>query len=354
MIGALKRAYDSFRGFGDYAFSIPPLDGAFMPNAALDGAPLVLAAHGADNLTVAGTEAVFSCGPDLMTLDGTVLDRFDGPITALAGGKDGSIVVAVGDQLIWRASNGNRHEMPSPCGGADITALALLSDGALAVAAGSTEYKAADWQCDLMERGQTGAVYLIDAGGNARTLASGLGFPTGLAEAPDGSLIVSCAWDHLLLRVTTEGAQSFALDNLPAYPGRLIRSGGGYWLSFVSIRNQLVEFTLRERPYVQRMMAEVPREFWVCPQLRPPQSPMAVMQAGAERHHGEMKPWAPSLSYGLIVRLDAALQPQFSLHSRADGDRHGLTSIAAVGDRLLASSHAAGGIIEIPMAGGTA
>ena len=33
---------------------------------------------------------------------------------------------------------------------------------------------------------------------------------------------------------------------------------------------------------------------------------------------GMHKPWAPSRSYGLVVRLDAGLQPLASLHSRAE------------------------------------
>ena len=29
----------------------------------------------------------------------------------------------------------------------------------------------------------------------------------------------------------------------------------------------------------------------------------------------------------MVVRLDAMMQPQFSLHSRANGNRHGVTSV---------------------------
>ena len=352
MIGALRRAYDGFRGFGDYAFSIPPLDEAFLPNSALDGAPVVLASPAADNLCTSGGRVYFSDGPCLATLSGETVGLYDTAITALAGDSAGALAVGLGDAILRLAPDGAKQMIVPPCPGGDITALAILSDGSLAVAIGSEVHRRADWQNDLMLRGKTGSVWRIAPDGTARALARGLAYPLGIAEAPDGSLIVSLAWDHALLRVTREGGTETVLDNLPAYPGRLIRTEGGYWLSCLSIRNQLVEFTLRETAYVRRMMAEVRREFWVCPQLQPPQSPMSVMQAGAGRHHGEIKPWAPSLSYGLIVRLDAGLSPVFTLHSRADGDRHGLTSLALSEGRLLATSVAARGIVELPMTGG--
>ena len=39
---------------------------------------------------------------------------------------------------------------------------------------------------------------------------------------------------------------------------------------------------------------------------------------------GVHKAWSPSRSYGLVVRLDAQMTPLFSLHSRANGHRHGV------------------------------
>jgi hypothetical protein len=59
-----------------------------------------------------------------------------------------------------------------------------------------------------------------------------------------------------------------------------------------------------------------------------------------------LKPWSPCRSYGLVVRLDAAYRPVASLHSRANGRRHGVTSclmfegriyFAAKGDGVVAS-----------------
>ena len=56
---------------------------------------------------------------------------------------------------------------------------------------------------------------------------------------------------------------------------------------------------------------------------------------------GIHKPWSPSRSYGLVVKLDAQLRPVASFHSRANGRRHGVTAVAEVtagGYRIRRSS----------------
>jgi hypothetical protein len=65
---------------------------------------------------------------------------------------------------------------------------------------------------------------------------------------------------------------------------------------------------------------------------------------------GIHKPWSPSRSYGLAARLDADLRPIASFHSRADGTRHGITSVVEAQGLVLAS--AKGGNAIIGLAGG--
>ena len=96
-------------------------------------------------------------------------------------------------------------------------------------------------------------------------------------------------------------------------------------------RSQLVEFVLREPAYRRRMMAEVPRPFWMAPKLRSGRSFYEPLQGGGVKHLGILKPWAPTLSCGLCVRLDRNCSSRASLHSRADGadarrDRRGRAS----------------------------
>ena len=65
------------------------------------------------------------------------------------------------------------------------------------------------------------------------------------------------------------------------------------------------------------------------------------LQGGTLKKLAAIKPWAPSRSYGLVVRLDRELQPRSrAIHSRADGSRHGVMS--AVERRAASSRRAAG------------
>lgn len=352
MIGALKRAYEGFRGFGDYAFSVPPLDGAFLPNTVLDEAPVSIEHPNADNIVSCNGALYFTCDTTIYRVAESGLETIDkgpAPITAMASTSKGDLIVAYEGGAIYVLSlAGERRAIDVPLKNSDATALLELRNGAIAVAFGATGRRAREWQHDLMLRGKTGSIWIIDQSGAVQKLAHQLAWPAGMVEEKTGDLLVTTAWDHSLARVDLTGKVTKVLNNLPAYPSKLISSeDGGYWLSFISIRNQLVEFVLRERKYVKRMMAEIDPEFWVCPALVPPRSPEAVMQAGAERHHGEMKPWAPSLSYGLVAKLSEDILPQLSWHSRADGSRHGITSIALSNGKLFATSRCAGGIIEI-------
>ena len=62
---------------------------------------------------------------------------------------------------------------------------------------------------------------------------------------------------------------------------------------------------------------------------------------------GIHKPWSPSRSYGLVVRLDAQLCPVASYHSRANGKRHGITSIAEFAGRTLVTAKGGDVILDI-------
>ena len=66
---------------------------------------------------------------------------------------------------------------------------------------------------------------------------------------------------------------------------------------------------------------------------------------------GIHKPWAPSRSYGLLARLDEALQPLFSLHSRADGARHGVTAAAEHGGRVFVAARGGDAVLALPGTG---
>jgi hypothetical protein len=95
------------------------------------------------------------------------------------------------------------------------------------------------------------------------------------------------------------------------------------------------------------MIAEVDPEFWIAPALSSGRSFKEPLQAGGVIRLGIHKSWAPTRSYGLLARLDAALTPLWSGHSRADGKRHGITSLVEVDGSLLATSKGKGEVIAI-------
>ena len=88
MMGALKRAYESFRGGGDYSITVPPMDGALRPNNAIEEAELVASAPAADNVVADANRVVFSSGQDLLAFEAgrkpRCLASYDGRISALA------------------------------------------------------------------------------------------------------------------------------------------------------------------------------------------------------------------------------------------------------------------------------
>jgi hypothetical protein len=317
---------DRWLGRGKASITTPPLDGAFRPNDALDAAAVVLETAAPDCL------AVTSLG--LLVSSGRALLRVDEPTQAPAA----SFALADGRIVFLGGEHEEKTVKPDPQLGG-VTALAPAADGALLIANGSADNAPADWKRDLMQKNASGSVWRLDPASGARTrLAGGLAFANGLLEERD-SILVSESWRAALTRIAPGGRKLPALEDLPAYPGRLSRGAdGAIWLALFAPRSQLVEFVLSEDGYRQRMIETVDPEFWVAPCLRTSRSPFEPL--------GVLKPWSPSRSYGLVARLDAALRPVASFHSRANGRRHGVTSclthdgrlyFAAKGDGVVAA-----------------
>ena len=63
---------------------------------------------------------------------------------------------------------------------------------------------------------------------------------------------------------------------------------------------------LLEHDYRAAMMREVARPHWIAPALASGASFLEPLQSGGVKTMGIHKPWSPSRSYGLVVRLDAA------------------------------------------------
>jgi hypothetical protein len=342
---------DIFRG---KAVTIPPLDGAFRPNTQLDDAPAFAELTEPDNLLAKGDSLLTSSGNGVYAIRAgdapKVVETFPSPVTALALSPSGELTVGLetGKLLI------SGKDVALPAGVRCITALAYADDGTLWLANGSAEHAPSQWAADLMKKGASGSLWKRDAAGGAfRKVAGDIAFPYGLH--PVGSdVVVSESWRHQLVRFDgTTGRRSTVLTHLPGYPSRLSPApDGGAWLALFAPRNRLIEFVLQETHYRQDMLDQVPPAYWIAPSLASSRSFLEPLQCGAIRTMGIHKPWSPSRSYGLVVKLDPDMQPQFSLHSRANGSRHGICSVAESDGRLFVASKGGDCVLALDIASG--
>lgn len=341
MIEGVTRFLDNLTGRGEAAVTVPPLDGALRANSALDEAEIRAPLPEVDCLAVVEGVLHASAGRALHTFEGDgwrELRAFDAPITCIVALESGGLAIALGSGEIVIEGGPHDGQRLNP-GPRCITALASAKGG-LFIANGSTVNAAEDWQTDLMQRRSSGEVWYLDlATGEAERRATGLGWPAGLVAEGD-SVVISEAWRHRLLKLDarTGKVRETLYTDLPGYPGRLTAAPDGYWLAVFAPRSQLVEFVLREPAYRRSMIAEMPRPFWIAPCLRSGQSFYEPLQGGSVKQLGLMKPWAPTMSSGLCVRLDTGFQPLASLHSRANGATHGVTSVLEQDGRVWAAA----------------
>ncbi|RWA87050.1 hypothetical protein [Mesorhizobium sp.] len=333
----LDRVLDVFRG---KAVTIPPLDGAFRPNTKLDDEPVFATLSEPDNLLVDGERLLASSGNAIYSIGSTaepaVVEHFQSPVTALALSPSGELTIGLESGKLLLAS----REVSLPAEIRCIAALAYADDGTLWLANGSDEHAPSQWAADLMKKGASGSLWRCGPGGiGFEMIAGDIAFPYGLRPI-GGDVLVSESWRHQLVRFDgATGNRSTVLTHLPGYPARLSPSGdGGAWLALFAPRNRLIEFVLQEKRYREDMIGQVPPAYWIAPALASNRSFLEPLQCGGIRTMGIHKPWSPSRSYGLVARLDKNMQPVFSLHSRANGTRHGICSVAEKGGRLFVAS----------------
>lgn len=364
MLDFITQGIQHWLGRGSAAVTVPPMDGALKPNNALETAELDRQVAAPDNLVARGTELLFSSGNRVLRVtdresDPEAIREFDEEILCMAGSATGGLAVAVdggGVHLCGgphdRLHLGQAGGKPLGC----VVAMTFVGEDRLLVCSGSTVNAASMWQRDLLEREAAGAVWSIDLASGATTLlADHLAFPYGIFVEPGGATaIVAESWRSRLVRIGLDGRRTVetVLDNLPGYPARLApRARGGAWLAVFAPRSQLVELVLREKAYRRAMMAGVAPEFWVSPVLASGRSFREPMQGGALKQMGILKPWAPTRSYGLVVELDEHFEPLASFHSRADGSRHGVTSLLEQGDRLVVASKGGDALLSLDLSG---
>lgn len=345
MIGALKSLSDRLLGRGDAAVTVPPLDGPLKPDNRLEEAPPGIATPEPAALAAHQGRVIWASGHQLLGPDGPIAD-VGAEITALATSGAGQLAHAATGRGITLDG-----AVPEALAGLDcVTALAFDGEGVLWIAIGSTVNPFAQWSRDFLERRRTGRVLRYDiAGGTLHSAAEGLAFPFGILPTAAGP-VISESWASRLIRLEGNGRVVPVIDDLPGYPAGLTpTAGGGAWLAVFAPRSPLIELVLREPAYRRAMMAEVDPEFWIAPALRSGYSFREPMQGGALKQMGILKPWAPTRSYGLVVELGADFTPIRSLHSRAGGQRHGITAVVTHKGTLWAASRGGNEVLQLDL-----
>jgi hypothetical protein len=356
-MSALAKLTDRLLGRGDAAVTVPPFDGALKPNQYLEDAAVFAELDDLEDLASDGRDLFVAQGKKILRYrDGvaTEVAHFEQRVTALCVSAEGELAVALDgtrvrlvggprDGRVWDAAAGTRFN--------SVNALAATPSGSLLATDGSQTQSVDHWCHDLMTHGRTGRlVELKIDGSETRELAKGKAFAFG-ACATQNEIWLCESWRHRIIAVQGARAGTAILDSLPAYPSRITpAAGGGFWLTAFIARTQLVEFVLRENAYRRRMIAEIDPLYWVAPKLSSGHTYLEPMQGAHIRTMGVLKPWAPPVSYGLVIRLSTEGAPVYSLHSRAGGHNHGVVSAVECNGDLYVLAKGARRILRLPIA----
>lgn len=268
------------------------------------------------------------------------------PVTALCQGPGGLVAVGLaGGGLAVLDASGRPVDgwALSPGRVASVVDCLFRSEDELVLvdsgyAAGENVLAQAAW--DDKARGQLVA---LGRSGEMRVLASGLHCPMGASLDAQGELLVP-----LMERADiVDASGNVRQAGYPGYLGRLRRTAAGYVLACLSRRDPLVEFLKTERDFVAQMKAGIEPRHWIAPRASPEFSHDFPIELGATRLFGEVKPWAPSFSYGLLIETDAELMPVGSAQSRANGRRHAICDAAVWNGDLIAVSRASGEVLNL-------
>ena len=337
---------------GEKQLNIPNLDGPWKPNNCLDDGDIVAEVPLIDNLCKSGENILFSSENRILSLSDTgdtyEVSSFSKDVSALESLDDGGLVVGLNGGGLCFVGGENDGLKITEVDGRNIlcpTDIARIDATTLCVSEGSRTYPPEDWVIDLMSKNKCGRVVKINiSNGRGETLLDDLAFPAGLCvDVESGTMIVTQAWKHSVQRFSIIDNGSLKkiseLADLPGYPGRISHSSdGGYWLAVFAMRTMLVEFVLIEDEYRESMMQEIEKKYWIAPALATLNDYRVPVQAGGLKQLGMVKPWSAPLSYGMVVKLNEALNPVLSLHSRSGSDRHGITSVLEIENGILLST----------------
>lgn len=349
---------------------VPPLDLGLTPNDALEGARDVewfAEAAGrnndsgnsssVDDVAVVGNGTVaVAHGCQVTTRDrdgGVETHSFAGRATALAGRGTG-LVVAVEGHGVYELVEGSArlltaHEPLRRC----VTALLSLPDGGLLATTGSQSRDIDGWAWDLFDQRATGSVVRLAANGDVERTRSGLAWAAGLALGPEGTVLVSVAHAHCVEKVDPQSLQRVGhlTKGLAVYPWRISAAPGreSWWIAMPLLRSRFTELLMGEKEFLADMMNTVAPESWYGPSMAGGSIYREPLQFGGLRVLGQIKPWAPPRSYGLVAEIDAGGQVLRSFHSRAGGSTHGVVAAAETNGQLLVAARSRAGLVQLEL-----
>jgi hypothetical protein len=333
------------------------LEGVLGPNSQLDDAAGFPAPSPEALCVTPSGHLLFTAGMAIHALPAwggvpALWKAFDRRVTALCCSPGGRVAAALADGRIavLEPSGQPSAGWSAPPGLSSVVDCLFLSEDALAIVdpgyrADEAILSVAPW--DVSERGQ---VLVIKQSGEAHAIIGGVHCPMGISRDAKGDVIVT----ELERARIVDGSGLVRQSGYPAYLGRIHRTAAGYVLACLARRDPLIEFLKTEQDFIAEMKAKIPARRWIAPRLSPDFSHDFPIELGATRLFGEIKPWAPSFSYGLVIELDESLMPVASAHSRANGRRHAISDATVWNGDLIAVSKASGEILNLGPAGGAA
>jgi hypothetical protein len=326
------------------------LEGVLGPNDRLEGAPGIRV-ESPDALCVGADGGLFvsaGCSALYLTKWGEPLQRyaeFDQRVTALANSKSGMLAVGTlgGGLQVYDGSGRALSGWRPPDDLKSVADALFLSETELAVI--DHGYKPEESLLSVAPWDDVGRGKLIVVRRDAepRVLLSGLACPMGVSLDARGEPIVTEFERARIVDVSRTVRQA----GYPGYLGRLRKTGNGYVLACLSRRDPLIEFLKTERGFVDAMKTTIAPEHWIAPRVNPEFAHDFPIELGATRLFGEIKPWAPSFSYGLVIELNDALMPVGSAHSRANGRRHAISDALVWNGDLVAVSKASAELLNL-------
>ena len=269
----MLKIINEYLGRGEFSITVPPLDGALMPNELLEETEKLLTVDAPDCLALINGVPVVSSRSKVLEVDkgGKEIARFDAEISCMTGLPDGRLAVGLVDGRIAIVNGPNIGKIIKPDKGAKCpTAMHTDSGNNLFVTHGSLTNNYNEWKRDLMEKNSSGSVWRVEiATGKQTKIRGGLAFPYGIYY--DGRMfVVAESWRSRLVKISLDGSRppEEILGHLPGYVSRMAPAqSGGMWLTVFAPRSQLVEFVLRENRYRKLMMKQIAPQFWVAPDI---------------------------------------------------------------------------------------